>query len=158
MKENKIPKCLNCKEQMVMVLYNEPREFIEKLVEEKKFFYRGLELKSEDRDSEDRIIYHCYNCDRSYSKNLEKYIIEKQVYYPYKEINDLVNEITNDIIKNLDEETIHDLKTNPEYNHFGFGLYIRNNYIYNNNKIKYRIEPDDFSKKIYNKILENLSK
>lgn len=108
--------------------------------------------------SEDRIIYHCYNCDRSYSKNLEKYIIEKQVYYPYKEINDLGNEITNDVIKNLDEEIINDLKTNPEYNHFGFGLYIRNNYVYNNDKIKYRIEPDDFSKKIYNKILENLSK
>ena len=158
MKENKIPKCLNCKEQMVMVLYNEPREFIEKLVKEKKFFYRGLELKSEDRDSEDRIIYHCYNCDRSYSKTLEKYIIEKQISYPYKEINDLINEIASDVIKKLDEGVINDLKINPEYNHSGFGLYIRNNYIYNNDKIKYRIESDDFSEKIYNKILEKLSK
>lgn len=156
--ENKIPKCPNCKEQMVIVLYNEPKKFIEKLVEEKKFFYRGLELKSEDRDSEDRIIYHCYNCDRSYSKNFKKYIIEKQVYYPYKETNDLLNEIASDVIKNLDEETINNLKTNPEYNHFGFGLYIRNNYIYNNEKIKYRIEPDSFSEEIYNKILEKLSK
>ncbi len=157
---NTIPKCPNCNEQMKTILYREPDEAIEKYSNENKIFYRGLEQKNSDRDSEERIVFHCYNCDRSYSRNLKIFVEETQNDFPYNEvenyINELIEEIANDIIGDLDYETIDELKKKPEYSHFGFGLFIRNNYIYNNDKIKYRVEADSFSSKIYDKILEKI--
>ena len=153
-----MPNCPNCNEKMAIIWHCEPKEFIEEYVKAKKVFYGGLELANVDRDSPDRIIYHCYNCNRSYSKNLKRYVEESKVEYPYEEMENLVNDIADEVIDNLKDEIKEQLKLRPRYSHFEFGLYIRNNYIYNNNKIKYRIEPDELSYKIYNKILEKLSK
>lgn len=157
---DKIPKCPKCNEQMRAIWYHEPEEIIEKFSKENKIFYRGLDLKKSDRNSEERIVYHCYNCERSYSRNLKIYIEETQSQYPYYEfenyINKKIDEIADDVINDLDSDTIDELKKKPEYSHFGFGLFIRNNYIYNNDKIKYRIEADGFSGRIYDKILEKL--
>lgn len=157
---DKIPKCPKCNEQMKVIWYHEPEDAIEKYSREKKIFYRGLDFKNSDRDSEDRIVYHCYNCDRSYSRNLKIYVEETQGQYPYYKIesyiNNLIDEIANDVINDLDSDTIDKLKKKPEYSHFDFGLFIRNNYIYNNDKIKYRVEADSFASKVYDKILEKL--
>lgn len=143
---------------MVIIWHHEPDEFIKKIVKENKVFYIGLGLKESDKESQYRIIYHCYNCNRSYSRNLKKYVEESQFEYSYKEIDDLIDELAIDIINDLDTKTIKELRKKTEYSHFGFGLYIRNNYIYNNDKIKYMVEPDDFSSEIYDRIIEKLSK
>ena len=152
----KIPKCPNCKNEMVMVWYDEPNEFIEQFVEEKKIFYRGLELKDEDINNPDRITYHCYNCSRSYSKNLKNFVEEKEVLYPYEEIDKIVNDIAEKVIAQLSKKELNYLKQNDEYEHFGFGLYIRNNYIYKNENLKYRVEPDDFGYKIFERVIEKI--
>ena len=44
----------------------------------------------------------------------------------------------------------------PKYSHFGIGLYIRNNFIYNNPKLKYYFDHDELSERIFNKIIEKL--
>ncbi len=75
-----------------------------------------------------------------------------------KKTRQLVDEISDDVIKDLNEEEIKQLKTNPPYSHFGFGLYIRNNYIYNNPKIDFLVEPDSLSGMIYAKIIEKILK
>jgi len=150
------PKCPNCKKELAQVCYCEPDEFFEKFVKRKTVFLRGLELKNVDRSSPERIVYHCYNCEISYSKNLKIFISEKEVLYPYEEINNIINNIADKIIAELNLSQIEYLKQKPEYDHFGFGLYIRNAFVYNNADIKYRVEADSFSKKIYNKVLEKL--
>ena len=154
---NKIPYCPNCKHQMVIVWYHEPHEMIDKFMKEKKIFWRGLELKNTDRENPERIIYHCYNCSRSYSKNLIHYIEETSVKYPYKEINDLIEKIATRVIDELSAEDKKKLKIHNQYEHFGIGLYIRNNYIFNNEDIKYRMDADELSLTIYNKVIERLS-
>ncbi len=81
----------------------------------------------------------------------------KEFYENYEEIEKLVDKLADDIINNLDKKMIKKLKRRPKYDHFGFGLYIRNNYIYNNEQIKYMIEADDLSSEIYDRIIEKLS-
>lgn len=157
MSDNKIPQCPNCEKQMVLIWYHEPNEIIEQFVKEKKIFYRGLELKDSNETPQERIIYHCYNCNRSYSQNLEKYIEESKVEYPYQELDSLIDELATEIINKIDDKLKEELKKQSKYSHFGFGLYIRNNFVYNNDKIKYRVEADSFSHKIYDKIMEKLS-
>ena len=159
---SKIPKCPNCKQQMVFIWYLFPDERIKKFVDEKRVYYKGLESIKIDRESPERIIYHCYNCNRSYSKNLKKYDKENKSFneimeQTQKEVDDIINMLADEIINNLDDNIRQELKKKSEYNHFGFGLYIRNNYIYNNEKIKYRFEADDLSSMIYDKIIEKLS-
>ena len=159
----KLLRCPNCNNKMVIILYDEPNEILEKYVYDKKFFFRGLEERSIDRNGPNRIRYHCYNCNRSYSENLEKYVIDDKDSYQImedtkREINRLIDELANDVIANLDNDTKKELQKIPEYDHFAFGLYIRNNYIYHNKKAKYRIDPDELSHRIYNKIIEKITK
>lgn len=72
---NKIPKYPNCNNQMSSILYHDLFDGLEEYIKKYKIYYRGIELK-EDRNNPNQIKYHCYNCDRSYSKNLEKFVIE----------------------------------------------------------------------------------
>ena len=162
LEDEEIPKCPNCNNQMVAVWYHVPNELIKKFADSKQIFYKGLEDKEVDIFSSNRISYHCYYCNRSYSRDLERFIIEesncKKVMEEAQAIIDkLVCELANDIINDLDNNTIEELKLKPEYSHFGFGLYIRNKYIYNNKKNKYRIDADHLSSLIYDKILEIIS-
>ena len=68
---SKIPKSPNYKQQMVVFWYHSPDEIIKKFVDKKKVYYKGLECKKIDRENPERIIYHCYNCNRNYSENLK---------------------------------------------------------------------------------------
>ena len=71
---------------------------------------------------------------------------------------DIVDKIANEVIKTLDENDIKKLKEKPPYDHFGFGLYIRNNFIYNNADTEdYPASADDLSAEIYERILKILS-
>lgn len=149
--------CPNCQKRMVIVWYHEPNKQIEKYVEEKRVFYRGLELLDNIDDS-NKIVYHCFNCNKSYSEDLKICIEESEVTYPYEEVENLKSMIADKVIAGLSNKEIDALKESPEYSHFGFGLYIRNNYIYNNEDIKYKIEPDDFSFDIFEKIIEKITK
>ncbi|MDD6224324.1 MAG: hypothetical protein PUB18_04915 [bacterium] len=155
-----IPKCPNCEKQMVIVWYHEPNEIIEEFINEKKCFYRGLDIKNEDRESPNRIKYHCYNCNRSYSSDLKKHVVEIDsmgfLKKAQKELDNIVNELADRVINDIEESTKEELKSKPEYSHFGFGLYIRNKFIYGNDKIKYRLEADHLSHLIYDKILEKI--
>ena len=79
--------CPICDKKMVHIWYGLPDEYIENLVNEKQIFYRGLEDRNVDRDSSDRIMYHCYNCNNSFSRNLNIVIHEEEVFYPYEEVD-----------------------------------------------------------------------
>lgn len=50
---SKIPKCPNCKQQMVFIWYLFPDERIKKFVDEKRVYYKGLESIKIDRESID---------------------------------------------------------------------------------------------------------
>lgn len=150
--------CPICDKKMVHIWYGLPDEYIENLVNEKQIFYRGLEDKNVDRDSSDRIMYHCYNCNNSFSRNLNIVIHEEEVFYPYEEVENLICSIAEDVITSLNDAEINDLKLNKKYSHFGFGLYIRNNFIYKNDKIKYRLPVDDFGYMIFEKVIEKIDK
>lgn len=84
---------------------------------------------------------------------MSKKLFEETLEECSKKKQKLVEELANEVINDLDDETIETLKTKPPYNHFGFGLYIRNNYIYTN-KNKIIGDPDSLSAMIYAKILE----
>ena len=115
MSANKIPKCPNCNKQMVAIWYHEPDETFEKFINEhikkKEIFYRGLEYKP-TRDFEDpkRISYHCYNCNRSYTRDLTKYeeeeYSEKIMIQAKNELFELVDYLAREVIKELKEDTI----------------------------------------------------
>ena len=60
-----------------------------------------------------------------------------------------VKEIADKVINELSKE-----ETDYSGKHFGLGLYIRNNYIYN--KIDLNVDADDMSYDIFNKIIEML--
>ena len=158
---NKIPKCPNCNIQMRPVWYHDPTNHLEKYIKQFNIYYRGFAYKNEDIHNPERIIFHCFNCNRSYSKNLKKYVVENNMEEILKEakqeIDRLVNEIAKNIINDLDEAAKTKLKKHPPYNHFGIGLYIRNNYVYNNKKIKYKVDADDLSSKVYYRILDILT-
>ncbi len=159
MKKKEIPLCPKCQNQMAVVWYHEMEDLIEQFVKERKVFYRGIELK-EDRNNPNQIKYHCYNCNRSYSKNLEKFVIEtdciEYVEQAKQILQNTVDELSDEVIKELSDEDKQELKSKPEYSHFGIGLYIRNNFIYGNDKLAYRFEADSLSKKIYDRILEKI--
>lgn len=65
--------------------------------------------------------------------------------------------IVDDIINNLTKIEKKKLLHHSNYNdyHFGFGLYIRNHYIYNHFDLN-MIEPDDLSEEIFNRVVEKL--
>ena len=67
-----------------------------------------------------------------------------------------VKEIANKVINELSKEEKEKLLKISDYwgKHFGLGLYIRNNYIYN--KIDLNVDADDMSYDIFNKIIEML--
>ena len=74
-----------------------------------------------------------------------------------EEINKLDDKILLQILNEMTNDQIKKLK-GVGYNHYGNGLYIRNNYIYNNKKIREKIEPDEFSYLVYSKLLDKNSK
>jgi len=152
--KNKIPLCSKCGNLMVIIFYCIPNEIIEKFVNEKKIFYGGLELKNSNR--ENKLIYHCYNCNMSYSRNMKIKKYQVKVKYPYEQIEKIISNLADKVIDTLKSESIENLKKKSEYEHFGLGLYIRNNFIYNNDEIPYRIDADDISSLVFYKIIEKI--
>ncbi len=67
-----------------------------------------------------------------------------------------IDDVVNDIIEQLDEETKQYYASGPEYDHIGFGTSIRNEYLWNRN-IPSDKHPDDLSEIIYKKLIEKLS-
>jgi len=157
MAKNEI-KCPKCNKDLVIIWYMEPNEIIKEYVNKKKIFYGGLELNDKNRESEERIIYHCYNCNLSYSKNLKIAIPEEYKEYPYEYVENLVDNLANRVIATMTKEGINNLRKNNEYSHFGIGLWIRNNFIHLNNNIKYRINRDDLGNKVFDRVIEKILK
>lgn len=79
------------------------------------------------------------------------YVDNKDVLKIDKYINDLATQIINNDLSENDENI---LLKNPNYidYHFGLGLHIRNNYIYNKSN-SFAYEPDEMSEDIFNTIL-----
>lgn len=68
--------------------------------------------------------------------------------------------VAEDCIKNMTEEDKHYIRLHPcsvEY-HFSYGMYIRNQYIYNQDffNLNFICNPDDLSMKILNMIISKL--
>ena len=68
---------------------------------------------------------------------------------------EFINHIVNDIIENLDDEGKQNWIDNPEYDHFGRGMWIRNEYLWGQN-LPFIFELDDMSEVIFNKVIEAL--
>ncbi|MDW7661849.1 MAG: hypothetical protein SCL54_10565 [Bacillota bacterium] len=65
-----------------------------------------------------------------------------------------------DCLNQLSEISKDRLNENPDpiLNHFGLGMFIRNNYIYGNNSIRFEVNsPDDLSSKIIDRMMAILS-
>lgn len=160
----KLPKCPNCQNKMVPIIYSNPDEFFLEEEQKQNLFYGGCKYKEEFDDNEINeklnMVYHCFNCNLSYDKKLENHIIEKDRHYFLDELSLIVNDISDDVIKKLNQEEKKSILEHDNYidHHFGFGLYIRNNFIYNNDKIKYKIEADFLSHRIFDEIVKKLRK
>ena len=82
----------------------------------------------------------------------------------YDYFDSIADKLVDKIIKELDKKSFKKLKKLSllykigidlsDNQHFGFCLYIRNNYIYNNPELIEQVEPDEFSSIIYKKILK----
>ncbi|WP_343186990.1 DUF6794 domain-containing protein [Anoxynatronum sibiricum] len=71
-----------------------------------------------------------------------------------------IEHIAQDCLSQLNDDDKKHMKENPDpfQYHFGLGMFIRNNYIYGNNSIKFEFEsPDDLSSEIIDRMLEILS-
>lgn len=68
---------------------------------------------------------------------------------------EFINAIANDIVEQMDDEAKAWWLNNPEYDHFGRGMAIRNEYLWVRNLPTYR-EPDDLSVDIFTKVIEIL--
>lgn len=154
--------CPKCNGNLVPIIYFEPSEgLLNEYVYSGKFYYRGLDLVANDRDYPHRLKYHCNSCNCSYSNDLSYSVYENDSISNYEHAKDEYTKIIDDtadaVIRALDEDTIEKLKNNKVeyYHHFGFGLFIRNNFIYD--KIKYRVDADYLSHEIYGKIIEKIS-
>lgn len=157
-------KCPKCKNRLVHIIYSIPEEFFIEEEKKQKCFYGGCKYKQVFDNTEMHkkmdMVYHCFNCNLSYDEELKNNIFEKDRHYFLDEFNFLVSDISDDVIKELDEEDKKILLKNDNYidHHFGFGLYIRNNFIYQNDKIKYKIEADFLSHRIFDEIIKKLKK
>ena len=81
--------------------------------------------------------------------------IDKIIKEYDEEENQLADEIVSKILNDMTKKQIRKLK-GFGYFHFGNGLYIRNNYIYNNKKIIDKVEPDEFSYLVYVKLVKKM--
>lgn len=161
---NNNKKCPKCKNRLVHIIYSIPDEFFIEEEQKQKCFYGGCKYKqifdNTEMNKKMDMVYHCFNCNLSYDKELNNNIFEKDRHYFLDEFKFLVSDISDDVIKELDEEDKKSLLKNDDYidHHFGFGLYIRNNFIYQNDKIKYKIEADFLSHRICDEIVKKLKK
>lgn len=75
-----------------------------------------------------------------------------------KSLTGFVTGTAKDCIKNFKDEEIEYLRDNPNVtmHHMGFGMYIRNHYIYGNDEAETYGEPDDISSMILEKIFSIL--
>ena len=87
-------------------------------------------------------------------RNTGKKTIKARTY------NEFVNEVAEDCFANLtdkEKEIIYDNPNSHDY-HFGYCMYIRNNYIYNNmNDLPFEVEPDGLSGTIMNVIIGKIT-
>ena len=113
----------------------------------------------DDRGKEIAILYYdlfdknpCWYWQQETVKDCYKRL-EKQIE---EEIEIQIDIISKKIISSLKIKDKIKLKMHPKYSHFGMGLYIRNNFINNNPKLKYYFDHDELSERIFNKIIEKL--
>lgn len=151
-------KCPNCNYIMEKILYYEYIDGLDDFIRKNNILYGGMFPILDENFS--KMVYHCLKCNISYSEDLKKQIrgnaFNYNVEFAKNEIIRLVEEISNDVYKDLDNDEIEYLKKNPKYDHFGFGSHIRNKFVYNNDKIKYKIDADTLAHKIYDKLIEKI--
>lgn len=78
--------------------------------------------------------------------------VEKDLERYYNYVKEIANKVINELSKEEKEKILKISDYSGE--HFGLGLYIRNNYIYN--KIDLNVDADDMSYDIFNEIIEIL--
>ena len=72
---------------------------------------------------------------------------------------EFVNHVANDCLEQLTVEDKIKMKANPDPTlyHFGLGMFLRNNYIYGNKRIKFEIDSaDDLSGEIIDRMMSIL--
>lgn len=87
-RRRKVPKCPNCNNDLVDILYGFPIGEAFRKAERKEIYLGGC-VKF---DGFQQPIYHCYTCSRSYFEDLKEYIETKNFL---EEINDTENMIDN---------------------------------------------------------------
>lgn len=69
---------------------------------------------------------------------------------------EFINSVVEDIIDNLDDEEKQNWIDNPEYDHFGRGMWIRNKYLWGQNLPFVCAFPDDLSSDIFENVIKKL--
>ena len=73
-------------------------------------------------------------------------------------LEDMVDEIVEDIVNTkLTDENKKEWLKYPEYDHFGRGMWIRNEYLWGRVLPLYCVQPDDISELVFNKVIECLN-
>ena len=70
--------------------------------------------------------------------------------------SEFINVVANDIVDDLDDEAKQITLEYPEYDHFGRGLWIRNQYLWCQNLPETYRHPDDLSVDIFTRVIEIL--
>lgn len=82
------------------------------------------------------------------------YIVKSKEFVSYaKTEEEFIEDVAKDIFSEFDDEDIAYFKTSPEYEHFGIGMYIRNEYLWGK-KVPSLKQPDDLSPLIYDRLIE----
>lgn len=72
-----MPKCPNCNEKLVKIIYGYPTAEAFEKSQKKQLYLGGCMIPI----GIEQPIYHCYNCSRNYCKNLKDYIEVKKKFY-----------------------------------------------------------------------------
>lgn len=71
-------------------------------------------------------------------------------------VKEFISHVVDDIIENLDDDGKQYWIDNPEYDHFGRGMWIRNKYLWGKKLPGPYCHPDDLSVDIFKKVIETL--
>ncbi len=157
----KIPVCPKCKNKLSQISYYWPEEILhEKQYKEKKWFFGENFQEELELGLENMLKYHCFNCNNSYTEDftrvVEQNYNEDRINNAKKYIEDFIEEVANKEINSMNEKEKKSFLGKPQYQHFGYGLYLRNKYIHGK-KFDMRIDADGMSHQIFDRIVEKIN-
>lgn len=153
--------CPECGKNLKYICYDEPDEVFTTLYRTKQVFF-GENYEEEMCLEEDkRLTYHCFNCNKSYSKDLTRVVDQEYSRNRIENIHIITDHLANEIadleMEKLDLNDQLYLIKHPKYNYFGFGEYLRNKYVFPK-KFGFKINADNVAHKAFNELVKRSKK